>query len=161
MIDPNYPRVMSNYNQWFNERLYACCESLSEEELHKDRGAFFKSILLTLGHIADADERFLAAFNRTPIQREETRTFASFAELRLARKQLDDRIVAWAATVTPSWLGEQITFVSQTDGTPRTVERAAFVVHMFNHQTHHRGQATALLSQLGIDVGLTDLHGSF
>ncbi len=161
MIDSRYTSVMSNYNKWFNERLYACCESLSEEELRRDQGAFFKSILLTLSHVADADERFLGAFSGNPVQRQEERTFASFAELRSARTLLDDRMVAWASTVTPSWLSEQITFVSQTDGAPRTVERAVFVLHMFNHQTHHRGQVSTLLSQLGLDVGLTDLHGSF
>ena len=32
------------------------------------------------------------------------------------------------------------------------------VVHLFNHQIHHRGQLTTLLSQLGYDPGPTDLH---
>jgi uncharacterized damage-inducible protein DinB len=30
-------------------------------------------------------------------------------------------------------------------------------VHLFNHQTHHRGQASTLLSQAGVDIGETDL----
>ena len=161
MIDPTYARTMAHYNQWFNERLYACCASLPEEELRKDRGAFFKSIFLTLSHLADADERFLAAWSGHPIQSEQERTFASFAALQAARAELDARITAWAANVAPAWLAEQRTFASQVDGAPRTVQRAAFVVHMFNHQTHHRGQVTTLLTQLGLDVGITDLHGSF
>ncbi|MEP5224441.1 MAG: DinB family protein, partial [Marinobacter sp.] len=31
--------------------------------------------------------------------------------------------------------------------------------HFFNHQTHHRGQISSLLTQLGVDVGVTDLIG--
>jgi uncharacterized damage-inducible protein DinB len=31
------------------------------------------------------------------------------------------------------------------------------VTHFFNHQTHHRGQASTLMHQLGVDVGVTDL----
>ena len=31
------------------------------------------------------------------------------------------------------------------------------ILHFFNHQTHHRGQVSTLLSQHGIDIGVTDL----
>jgi uncharacterized damage-inducible protein DinB len=161
MIDPAYVQMMSNYNKWFNDRLYACCESLPEEELRKDRGAYFKSIFLTLSHLVDADESFLTAFSGNAPHPEPNRALVSFAQLRQIRIGLDDRVDAWATTVTSDWLAEPVTFASRIDSAPRTVERAAFVVHMFNHQTHHRGQVTTLLSQLGLDVGVTDLHGSF
>lgn len=161
MIDLSYLRVMANYNRWFNGRLYACCAELDEAELRSDRGAFFKSVFSTLEHIVHADESFMAAFSKRPMPGEADLVHGSFADLRAARAGLDDRIVAWAAAVVPAWLDEPVTFASQVDGAPRTVTRAAFVMHMFNHQTHHRGQVTTLLSQRGLDVGLTDLHGSF
>ena len=40
---------------------------------------------------------------------------------------------------------------------PREQDFGFCVTHFFNHQTHHRGQVTTLLSQLGRDYGATDL----
>ena len=49
------------------------------------------------------------------------------------------------------------TYTSNVDGATRTLPSWILVAHLFNHQTHHRGQLTALLSQLGLDPGPTDL----
>lgn len=57
----------------------------------------------------------------------------------------------------PQWLAEPITYTSKIDGKTRTVQKWILVTHMFNHQTHHRGQVTTLLSQMGFDVGSTDI----
>jgi uncharacterized damage-inducible protein DinB len=44
-----------------------------------------------------------------------------------------------------------------SDNTERVLPHWLLVTHLFNHQTHHRGQLTTLLSQLGYDPGVTDL----
>ena len=58
--------------------------------------------------------------------------------------------------LTPEWLAETLTYTSKVDGATRTRPRWLLVAHLFNHQTHHRGQVTTLLKQLGRDPGVTD-----
>ena len=80
-----------------------------------------------------------------------------FQELWLARSALDQRIVIWSRALDRDWLEVELTYTSKVDGVSRTVPRWVLVTHMFNHETHHRGQVTTLLSQIGLDVGTTDL----
>ena len=83
--------------------------------------------------------------------------YDDFGALRAARAALDARLLRWAAELREDWLREPLSYVSRVDGRTRTVPRWLLAVHLFNHQTHHRGQLTMLLSQLGLDVGSTDL----
>jgi uncharacterized damage-inducible protein DinB len=150
---------MAQYNEWMNSRLYALCASLSEHELCKDRGAFFKSIYLTLNHITYADLAFLARFTGIPdvVPEIGVDLFHGFAPLRKEREALDVRLLAWSGSLTDDWLAESLTYASKVDGKVRTIPKWVLVVHMFNHQTHHRGQISALLSQIGSDMGSTDI----
>ena len=66
-------------------------------------------------------------------------------------------MVAWTDTLAEEWLRSPITYKSSVDGKTRTLPAWLLVVHMFNHQTHHRGQLTTLLMQIGIDPGKTDI----
>jgi uncharacterized damage-inducible protein DinB len=63
----------------------------------------------------------------------------------------------WAAGVTDPWLAETMSYVSVNDGKTRVLPRWVLVTHMFNHGTHHRGQLTTLMKQLGVNPGVTDL----
>lgn len=63
----------------------------------------------------------------------------------------------WSSTLDARWLEEQLTCTSKVDGVTRTVSRRVLVVHMLNHQTHHRGQVTTTLSQMDLDIGTTDI----
>lgn len=159
MITREHCQMTARYNEWMNSRLYALCATVPESELRKDRGAFFKSIYLTLNHIAYGDLAFLSRFTGVPavVPEPGVELFSGFAELRMQREALDARLLAWAASLTPQWLAESLTYTSKIDGGVRTVPRWALVTHMFNHQTHHRGQVTTLLSQMGLDVGSTDI----
>ncbi len=159
MITAEHCQLMARYNEWMNSRLYALCAPLPEAELAKDRGAFFKSIYLTLNHITYGDLAFLARFTGDPavVPEPGVDLFKGFAELRVAREALDARLLAWAASLTPQWLAEPLTYRSKIDGRFRTAPKWALVTHMFNHQTHHRGQVTTLLTQMGLDMGSTDI----
>jgi uncharacterized damage-inducible protein DinB len=159
MIDADYCLTMARYNEWMNSRLYALCAGLADDELRRDRGAFFRSIYGTLNHIAYGDLAFLSRFTGDPadVPEVDRELFAGFAELREARVALDARLLRWAATLTADWLRRPLTYTSKIDGRTRTVARWLLVTHLFNHQTHHRGQLTTLLSQLGLDIGSTDL----
>ena len=159
MITSAHCHVMARYNEWINSRLYAICAEMSDADLHKDRGAFFKSIYLTLNHIAYGDLAFLARFTGTPSVVPELGVdlFGGFVNLRRERQALDARLLAWAESLTSGWLSEPLTYTSKVDGKTRTAPRWVLVTHMFNHQTHHRGQVTTLLSQMGLDIGSTDI----
>jgi len=159
MITTAHSRLMAQYNEWMNSRMYALCASLPDEELHKDRGAFFQSIYGTLNHLAYGDLAFMSRFTGDPsvVPDPKTDLFGTFTRLRAERAALDNRILAWSESLTQAWLMEPLTYASKIDGKTRTVPKWVLVTHMFNHQTHHRGQATTLLSQMGLDVGSTDL----
>jgi len=159
MVTPEYCQALARYNEWMNSRLYALCATLPDEEVGADRGAFFGSIYATLNHIAYADLAFLARFTGDPAVVPELGAdlFGGFAALRAARTALDARLLAWTATLSEPWLSESQTYLSKVDGATRTRPRWLLVTHLFNHQTHHRGQVTTLLAQRGLDVGSTDL----
>ena len=159
MIDVGFCGLMAEYNGWMNAKVYGACAGLPDAELHEDRGAFFRSIYLTLNHIAYSDLAFLSRFTGVPAEVPPLGQdlFGGFARLRAEREQLDLRIVDWSSTLTPDWLAGTLTYTSKVDGRERTVARWVLVTHLFNHQTHHRGQVTTLLTQQGVDVGSTDL----
>jgi uncharacterized damage-inducible protein DinB len=159
MITASHAQLMAQYNEWMNSRMYALCCSLREEELHKDRGAFFKSIYRSLNHITYGDLAFMSRFTGNPsiVPNPKDDLYGTFSRLMAERAALDQRILVWSESLSPEWLAESLTYASKIDGKTRTVPRWVLVTHMFNHQTHHRGQVTTLLSQLSLDIGTTDI----
>src|SRR3954465_9508831 len=121
MITTEHCQLMARYNQWMNSRLYALCADMPELELYKDRGAFFKSIYLTLNHIAYGDLAFLSRFTGVPavVPEPGVDLFKGFRELRAEREGLDTRLLAWAASLTPQWLAQSLTYTSKIDGKVR------------------------------------------
>ncbi len=73
------------------------------------------------------------------------------------RNSFDQIIRSWADHLEPSALDGDLTWVSGATGREMTRPRASVVVHIFNHQTHHRGQVHAMLTGFGINPGVTDL----
>jgi uncharacterized damage-inducible protein DinB len=159
VIDVEYCRLMARYNRWMNERLYELCAAIPEPQRRADRGAFFRSIHGTLNHIVYADLAFLSRFTGDPAEVPPlgVELYADFAELRSVRATLDARLEQWTASLSEAWLRAPFTYTSKVDGATRTLATWILVAHLFNHQTHHRGQLTTLLSQLGRDPGVTDL----
>lgn len=150
---------LAAYNRWMNERLYAVCAELSDRERRQDRGVFFKSIHGTLNHLLLADNVWLGRFLGEPfhVDRLDQELYAEFEALRQAREETDDRIQRWAQGLTDPILAGTLRYTSIVNPAPRTCDIGLAVTHFFNHQTHHRGQVTALLSQCGKDYGVTDL----
>ena len=152
-------RTLARYNRWMNQRLYAVCAELPDAERRRDRGAFFRSIHGTLNHGLLADHIWLARF------RGGTFAFGAlddtlhepFDELRAAREAADAETLAWAGSLTDEGLAATLRYTSVVRPRPRAYPLWVAATHFFNHQTHHRGQLTALLSQSGCDYGVTDL----
>lgn len=159
MIDHNQFELLADYNQWMNKKIYSICSQLSDSELRANRGAFFGSVYHTLNHIMYGDLAFMSRFTDDPeiVPELGVELFETFSQLKTARFELDARISDWVENLEENWLVETQTYTSKVDGKRRSIPRWVLVIHMFNHQTHHRGQITTLLSQLGLDVGSTDI----
>jgi uncharacterized damage-inducible protein DinB len=161
MITPAYVRTMAVYNEEMNRRLYAAASRLSDEERRRDRGAFWHSIHGTLNHLLWGDRAWMTRFAgwpATPVKiKESDRMIGDFAELSAARTAADRDFSTWAAGVTDAWLGETLHWHSAAADRDLAMPRSLLVTHLFNHQTHHRGQAHALLTAAGQDTGDTDL----
>jgi uncharacterized damage-inducible protein DinB len=166
----NY-RFLARYNSWFNRRLYDACENLTDEERKRDRAAFFGSIHNTLNHIVWADKLWLQRFARSgtafpclagdlldvPADAVHASVlFEDWNALRQMRERLDAAIEAWIEEMPPDFPGQVMRYTN-TKGVTREHPAWKAIAHFFNHQTHHRGQVTALLMQAGVDPGDTDL----
>jgi uncharacterized damage-inducible protein DinB len=160
-ITPAWVRTMAGYNAEMNRRVYTAAGRLDEAERRRDRGAFFGSIHATLNHLLWADQMWMSRFAgwEKPMvgMREGLETRAAFADLRAARVETDGRIGAWADGLDEAWLRGDLTWFSGVTQTDVTRSRALLVTHMFNHQTHHRGQIHAMLTAAGERTGDTDL----
>ena len=150
--------ALARYNRWMNDKLFAAAGELSDEERKRDLGAFFRSIHGTLNHLLLADRIWLARFGVSEVPAFASmgdELFADFGELRRERVETDGTISAFVAELTEDRLAAPITYPRGQ----RKLEHPLWfaVLHLFNHQTHHRGQVTTLMTQLGRDPGVTDL----
>ncbi len=159
MVTPAYMRMMARYNRWMNERLYALCADIPDAERKRDAGAFFKSIHGTLNHLLLGDRVWMGRFVGPPFVPGSLaqELYSDFAELRAERALTDDAITRWSGTLTQGVIDGELGYRSIVNPADRRMPMALAIAHFFNHQTHHRGQLTTLLSQRGIDPGVTDL----
>jgi uncharacterized damage-inducible protein DinB len=106
-----------------------------------------------------ADLAFLSRFTGDPpeVPALGVELYERFEELRSVREKIDVRLLEWSAGLSEAWLAAPFTYTSKVDGAMRTLPTWILAVHLFNHQTHHRGQLTTLLRQMGYDPGVTDL----
>jgi uncharacterized damage-inducible protein DinB len=163
-------RLMADYNRWLNRRLYQAAATLPAEALAQARGAFFGSILGTLNHVVVTDSLWLRRFDGPghwdrlreaidwlPQPRSLGEALAAdLGTLRVLRERLDDLIVAWGDELIFNDLDRVLAYRNMA-GEARQSQVGPLLSHLFNHQTHHRGQATTLLCQAGVDPGVTDL----
>lgn len=169
-MTPSSCILMAEYNCWMNTRLYDAAAKLTEQQLFEERGAFFGSLFDTLNHIAVADTIWLHRFTLHPElswMKERLDPFPqpasltqrlahSLAQLREYREKADMLIAEFSNRITEGQLAGTLHY-SNTAGQQQAKSIGPLLQHLFNHQTHHRGQATTLLFQAGVDVGVTDL----
>ncbi len=149
---------MARYNHWMNQKLYSICTEIPDSVRRQDRGAFFKSVHGTLNHLLFGDRSWMGRFMAQPFAAKAgDELYQDFEQLRQERQITDQQILDWAEQLSSDWLLQPFTYTSGIDRKTRTLPAWLLVTHMFNHQTHHRGQLTTLLSQLGYDPGVTDL----
>ncbi len=161
MIGPDHVRTMARYNAWQNENLYGAADTLDDAARRAERGAFFGSIEATLNHLLWGDRIWMSRFAgmpKPPGGIADSRTLTpDWATLRIERDRTDSQIIAWAAGLTETDLAGEHTWYSGAAGREVTKPLWLLVTHMFNHQTHHRGQVHAMLTAAGAKPGDTDL----
>jgi len=161
---------MATYNEWMNAKLYEAAMGLPEEELIANKKAAFGSILGILNHLVVGDTIWLKRLATHPAHYSalelirslsaptslDQLLFTDFQSLSKHRKLLDQVITEWAHSITGHDL-EHVLSYTNTKGVATHKNFFSLVMHFFNHQTHHRGQATTLLWQSNVDIGVTDL----
>jgi uncharacterized damage-inducible protein DinB len=162
-------RLMASYNATMNSSVYQGARQLPAAELGADRKAFFGSILGTLNHLVNADLIWLKRFAAHPARYPQLAAiralpdpaslgaigFSDIDSLWQRRRWLDELILAWTAAIAEADLDQTLHYVNSRGAFAKNF--FSLLMHFFNHQTHHRGQASTLLCQQGIDIGVTDL----
>jgi uncharacterized damage-inducible protein DinB len=161
MIDIGYVQSMARYNRWQNANLYGVADSLSEAERRRDRGAFFGSIFATLNHLLWADRIWMSRLADTPKPAggipESVSLYGDWADLKRERSTFDTVMIEWADRLDPAALAGKLTYYSGAIKAEVRKPRWLLITHMFNHQTHHRGQVHCMLTQAGGRPSDTDL----
>lgn len=162
MISSDFVHQMARYNRWQNGLMYAAADSLSDAQRRQECGAFFGSLHTTLAHILWADRVWMHRFAGTPAtspadDQGRGSTYSDWTKLVSERQAFDQEILSWAGTVSDDWLKADFSWSNLAGTRTATLQAWKLVSHFFNHQTHHRGQAHALLTRFGAATEDTDL----
>jgi len=152
-------RMFAAYNAWANHRIYEAAADLTDEELRRDTGAFFKSVLGTLNHMLAADRIWLKRFTGEgdAPTRLDAILHEDFRKLRAAREAEDARILDWINGMSGEALAGRFSYMTISDMRTISQRLAPVLAHFFNHQTHHRGQVHMALTSLGKESVILDL----
>ena len=152
-------RRMARYNAWANQRLYAACEQLPDEEYHRPRRAFFSSIHGTLNHLLVGDRIWLARIEGRPSPqvRLDDQPCGSRADLAEARAAENTRLIELAGGHADDDLPRLVRYRPVTRSDEAATPLHLCWLHLFNHQTHHRGQVHDQLSQTAVAPPSLDL----
>ena len=161
MIDNHYVRMMARYNRWQNRVAFMAAHGLDDAQRRADRGAFFGSIHRTLAHLLWADRIWFSRFDQCPppgVPLAESGGFVTeWTDLTAQRTAMDGVILAWADDHTAGPVGGALTWFSGVAGREVTAPLGVVIPHIFNHQTHHRGQVHAMLTAAGATTQDSDL----
>ncbi len=161
MITAEYCRMMARYNRWQNNGIRDVVRTMGEDDLTKDRGAFFGSIFRTLNHLLWGDQLWLMRFGvgggpAVDADKHDQLT-DNIAEWDRLRFITDGQIMEWAGGLHAVDLAGDMEWRSALFDKTLTQPIGLCVTHFFNHQTHHRGQVHAMLTAAGQVLPDTDL----
>ena len=150
---------MARYNRWANARIYAAVGKLSDEAYYQARPAFFGSIHGTLNHILIGDRLWLARIEGLPPPdlKLDDQPAGDLASLNLARQEEDERMIRLTESYDSNDLERVLHYRAITMPGEQATPLYLCWLHLFNHQTHHRGQVHDQLSQTDIPPPPLDL----
>ena len=144
---PGYLRIQAHASALSNHRLGRALVGLGDGEWHAPRTSFFPSLALTLNHILAVDQYYIGALLREEGLVERYAAFQPCADpMQWARRQRDSdlRLVGLCDALDTAAVDAWVE-MPRSDHVQR--DRAGHVLaHLFNHQTHHRGQVHAMLA---------------
>jgi uncharacterized damage-inducible protein DinB len=149
MITPEHFKLLAAYNRWANARLYAAALDLSDLSYRLQTGVYFGSLHGTLNHLLLTDRLWLKRLTGEGDHPNELDAilYEDRIELTKARIVEDNRLVEVTGKYDETALSSLFSYRT-TSGMPQSQVLADMLLHLFNHQTHHRGQAHACLSIL-------------
>jgi len=158
VADLPYFRRLARYNRWANRRLYFACAELSAADWAAPRAGFFPSLQKTLNHILVGDRVWLSRFEAVELvhRRLDEVPYPEFSHLKAARETEDERIVTYTEGLDPDRLDSDLRYRNMA-GEAQVTPLRWTLAHFFNHQTHHRGQAHAMLSSTQVAPPSIDL----
>jgi len=161
MANKEYVLTMARHNNWQNDSLLECADILSEQARRLARGAFFGSIHETFSHILWADQLWMSRFSNSPEPKggikESVLLFDDWLTLKEERRIFDKVILDWAKNLTPEWFDGNLSWYSGAGDREVEKPKTTLSIHLFNHQTHHRGQIHAMLTAARAQPDDTDI----
>jgi uncharacterized damage-inducible protein DinB len=140
-------RQFAAYNHWANRRLCAAALAMSDEQYRRPTGVFFGSLHATLNHLLLTDRVWLKRLTGEGEHpdRLDAILFDDRNALARARMAEDARLIDVVGRYTEDDLRGSISYETMS-GVPYRQELGQILLHLFNHQTHHRGHAHACCS---------------
>lgn len=145
--------LMARFNAWVNKRVYGCVAGLSDADYRKDRKAYFGSIHNTLNHLLVVDRTWTSRIRSVDhgIESLDQILYDDFAALRAAREAEDAALIELVDGLSDEELRRPVSYRFMTGDGRHSSRRDHILITLFNHQTHHRGQIHAMLTQQDID----------
>ncbi|WP_397452568.1 DinB family protein [Pseudomonas sp. NA-150] len=154
----NYFLAQALNNLWANDRLLRACNALTDAEYRAPRTSFFPSIQSTLHHILDVDRYYLAALEQDlPGQDISIPADLVFADLNSRQRSMDRRLAALCQGLDQHELRRTVLLKRTAGPVEERIDR--ILLHLFEHQIHHRGQVHSMLS--GTSVAAPQLDEFF
>lgn len=144
------------YTIWADRALLAALRGIAPEDLTRDLGSSFPSLLTTMAHILGAERVWLSRFVGNPLHLPSLSQYADFAALEKAFEDFWPQLEAYMASLRPGDLARELTWTN-TLGATRTLALSGLLLHVVNHSSYHRGQLVTMLRQLGYSAPGTDL----
>ncbi|MGY8637964.1 DinB family protein [Bradyrhizobium sp. 14AA] len=144
-------RAFAYNNAWANHRLLSACDALSQAEFEAHRTGFFPSLQRTLNHIHVIDLFYIDALEGGwlgPAAWKNEVPYPSLTALKPAQAAIDKRLITFCDTLTPALLDDIVKINRDTQVQTERCDR--LLMHLFQHQIHHRGQAHAMLSETSV-----------
>ena len=141
-------RIQAHGNRLANHRLHTAMAALSPADLHATRTSFFPTLMATLNHILWVDRYYIDVLHAAPDARERGLAFvpeATLGGLAECQRLSDERLLRWLVAADDHALDATV-HMPRPQGRVQTDAAAHMLQHLFMHQTHHRGQAHAMLS---------------
>jgi uncharacterized damage-inducible protein DinB len=161
MIDNRFLQMMARYNRWQNRVTYSAADMLDDEARQGDRGAFFGSIHRTLSHLLWADQIWFSRLGQCekPDQplAQSGDMVSEWVELQSLRQSMDAVILTWADAFPAGPISGKLDWFSGAAGREVSAPLGVVLPHIFNHQTHHRGQVHAMLTAAGCKTEDSDI----